>query len=96
MKFSLEDCEMGRQVNCLDLLGLVSQHELGSLALGTAISIEVTALQVHVTALQGIALRWKYKWIELPPRWVLQLAREKWQPDFVPPLLPVPLSSVNW
>ena len=34
---------MGRQVNCLDLLGLVSQHEVGSLALETAISIEVTA-----------------------------------------------------
>ena len=89
MKFSLEDCKMGREVNCLDLLGLVAQHELGSLALETAISIEVTALQVtalQVKALRGttlhkalwskhcIALHWKCKWIELPPCWVLQLA----------------------
>ena len=46
---------MGREVNCLDLLGLVSQHELGSLALETAISIEVTALQVQVKPLQVTA-----------------------------------------
>ena len=46
---------MGREVNCLDLLGLVAQHELGSLALETAISIEVTALQVQVKPLQVTA-----------------------------------------
>ena len=48
---------MGRQVNCLDLLRLVSQHELGSLALETAISIEVAALQVQVTAMQVTTLQ---------------------------------------
>ena len=44
---------MGREVNWLDLLGLVSQHEVSSLE--TAISIEDTALQMQVTTLQVTA-----------------------------------------
>ena len=51
MKFSLQGSEMRRQVNWSDLLGLVSQHEVGSLALETAI-IEVPALEVQ-GAVQG-------------------------------------------
>ena len=91
MKFSLQS----RQVNCSDLLRLVSQHEAGSLALETVI-IEVRAWQVQGRVEQRVGSDrglQHCKCIESPPCWVLQFPPtrvDKWRP-----LSPVPLSSAG-